>query len=328
LKNRNKTKGNAGANPAFFLSIHSMKRVLIATDKPFAPVATKKIGKVFKKAGYSVELLENYTSKAELLAAVKNADALIVRSDIVDAEVIEAAPELKIVVRAGAGYDNIDLQTATKKGVVVMNTPGQNANAVAELAIGLAIYGIREMFSGKQGGELRGRTLGLHGFGFVARNVFRIARALGMKVIVYTRYSREAAAAIGLKVMHSLEELYEKSDVISIHVPAKGEHIHSVSCDVLKHVKDDCIIINTARKEVISEPDLIKAMLAKPGIKYLADVAPESLKVFEENLKGRYYFTPKKAGAQTAEANINAGVAAAEQIVDFFEHADIGCKVN
>jgi D-3-phosphoglycerate dehydrogenase len=184
-----------------------MKRVLIATDKPFAPVATKKIGKVFKKAGYNVELLENYTSKTELLAFVKNAEALIVRSDIVDAEVLAAAPGLKIVVRAGAGYDNIDLQTATKQGVVVMNTPGQNANAVAELAIGLAIYGIREMFSGKQGGELRGRTLGLHGFGFVARNVFRIARALGMKVIVYTRYSREAAAAIGLKVVHSLEDL-------------------------------------------------------------------------------------------------------------------------
>lgn len=315
-------------NPAFFLRTNIMKRVLIATDKPFAPVATKKIGKVFKKAGYQVELLENYSAKAELLTAVKNAEALIVRSDIVDAEVLDAAPELKIIVRAGAGYDNIDLQTATKQGVVVMNTPGQNANAVAELAIGLAIYGIREMFSGRQGGELRGRTLGLHGFGFVARNVFRIARAMGMKVIVYTRYSREAAAAIGLKVVHSLEELYAKSDVISIHVPAKGEHIRSVSWDVLKNIKDDSIIINTARKEVISESDLIKAMTEKAGVKYMADVVPDSLKEFEEKLRGRYYFTSKKAGAQTAEANINAGVAAAEQIVDFFEHGDVGCKVN
>jgi len=253
---------------------------------------------------------------------------LIVRSDIVDAEVLNAAQNLKIVVRAGAGYDNIDLETAAKNGVVVMNTPGQNANAVAELAVGLAIYGIREMFSGKQGGELRGRTLGLHGFGFVARNVFRIARALGMKVIVYTRYSREAAAAIGLKVVHSLEELYAKSDIVSIHVPAKGEHINSVSCDVLKHIKEECIIINTARKEVISEPDLIKVMVKKPGIKYLSDIAPDNIEEFEEKLKGRYYFTPKKTGAQTAEANINAGVAAAEQIVDFFEHGDIGCKVN
>jgi len=316
------------ASPAFFLRISSMKSVLIATDKPFASVATKKMAKVFKKAGYNLELLENYTSKSEFLSAVKEVDALIVRSDIVDAEVLNAASNLKIVVRAGAGYDNIDLETATKNGVVVMNTPGQNANAVAELAVGLAIYGIREMFSGKQGGELRGRTLGLHGFGFVARNVFRIARALGMKVIVYTRYSREAAAAIGLKVVHSLEELYAKSDIVSIHVPAKGEHIHSVSCDVLKHVKDECIIINTARKEVISEPDLIKAMVEKQGIKYLSDIAPDNVKEFEEKLKGRYYFTPKKAGAQTAEANINAGVAAAEQIVDFFEHGDVGCKVN
>lgn len=315
-------------NPAFFLRTNIMKRVLIATDKPFAPVATKKIGKVFKKAGYQVELLENYSAKAELLTAVKNAEALIVRSDIVDAEVLGAAPELKIIVRAGAGYDNIDLQTATKQGVVVMNAPGQNANAVAELAIGLAIYGIREMFSGRQGGELRGRILGLHGFGFVARNVFRIARAMGMKVIVYTRYSREAAAAIGLKVVHSLEELYAKSDVISIHVPAKGEHIRSVSWDVLKNIKDDSIIINTARKEVISESDLIKAMTEKAGVKYMADVVPDSQKEFEEKLRGRYYFTSKKAGAQTAEANINAGVAAAEQIVDFFEHGDVGCKVN
>ena len=305
-----------------------MKRVLIATDKPFAPIAVKKISKVFKKAGYKLQLLENYTTKQELKEAVKTAEALIVRSDIVDREVLEAAPELKIVVRAGAGYDNIDLAAATEKGVVVMNTPGQNANAVAELAIGLAIYGIREMFSGKQGGELRGRTLGLHGFGYVARNVFRIARAMGMKVIVYTRYSREAAAAIGLKVVHSLEELYAKSDVISIHVPAKGEHIGSVSCDVLRHVKEDCIIINTARKEVISEPDLMKAMLEKPGIKYLSDVAPDNIAEFTEKLKGRFYFTPKKAGAQTAEANINAGVAAAEQIVDFFEYGNVGCKVN
>jgi D-3-phosphoglycerate dehydrogenase len=316
------------ASPAFFLIINSMKRILIATDKPFANVATKKMAKVFKKAGYNLELLENYTTRGEFLSAIKEVDALIVRSDIVDAEVLNAAQNLKIVVRAGAGYDNIDLETAAKNGVVVMNTPGQNANAVAELAVGLAIYGIREMFSGKQGGELRGRTLGLHGFGFVARNVFRIARALGMKVIVYTRYSREAAAAIGLKVVHSLEELYAKSDIVSIHVPAKGEHIHSVSCDVLKHVKDECIIINTARKEVISEPDLIKVMVKKPGIKYLSDIAPDNIEEFEEKLKGRYYFTPKKTGAQTAEANINAGVAAAEQIVDFFEHGDIGCKVN
>ncbi|KAF0238258.1 MAG: D-3-phosphoglycerate [Prolixibacteraceae bacterium] len=305
-----------------------MKTVLIATDKPFASNAIHKIGKVFRKAGYTLKLLEKYKSKQELLGAVKGADAMIVRSDIIDADVISAAKNLKIVVRAGAGYDNINLEAASQKGIVVMNTPGQNANAVAELAVGLAIYGIREFFSGKIGGELRGRTLGLHGFGFVARNVFRIARALGMKVIVYTRFSKDAAAAIGLKVVHSLEQLYEKSDVISIHVPAKGEHIKSVSYEVLKHLKDGSILVNTARKEVINEPDLVRVMEEKPGIKYISDVAPDCMDLFSEKFAGRFFFTPKKAGAQTEEANLNAGVAAAGQIVDFFEDGITTYKVN
>ena len=305
-----------------------MKRVLIATEKPFAPAAIKKIGKVFKKAGFEVDLLENYSSKQELLEAVSNADAAIIRSDKIDAEVLNAAQNLKIVVRAGAGYDNVDLKTATANNIVVMNTPGQNANAVAELAIGLAILGIRELFSGKPGHELRGLTLGLHGFGFVVRNVFRIARAMGMKVIVYTQYSKDAAAAIGLKVTHSLEELYEKSDVVSIHVPAKGEHIKSVSYKVLKHLQDGSIIVNTARKEVINEPDLVKLMEKKPGVKYLSDVTPDCEKEFAEKFQGRFFFTPKKAGAQTAEANLNAGVAAAEQIVNFFKRGDETFKVN
>jgi D-3-phosphoglycerate dehydrogenase len=307
-----------------------MGKILIATEKPFAPVAIKKISKIFEKAGnnYNLVLFENYTDQKELLKAVADADALIVRSDIVNTEVFTAAPKLKIVVRAGAGYDNIDCDAATAKNVVVMNTPGQNSNAVAELAIGLAIFGIREMFSGKPGGELRGRTLGLHGFGYVARNVFRIARAMGMKVIVYTRYSKAAAAAIGLKVTKSLEQLYEKSDVVSIHVPARGEHIKSVSYEILKHLKDDAVIVNTARKEVINEPDLVKIMEEKPNIKYMSDITPECENEFAEKFKGRYFFTPKKAGAQTAEANINAGVAAAEQIVAFFEKGDVSYKVN
>jgi len=192
----------------------------------------------------------------------------------------------------------------------------------------LTIFGIRELFSGKPGGELRGRTLGLHGFGFVARNVFRIARAMGMKVIVYTRYSRDAAAAIGLKVTHSLEELYEKSDVVSIHVPAKGEHIKSVSYKVLKHLHDGTILVNTARKEVINEPDLVKLMEKKPGVKYMSDVTPDCEQEFIEKFPGRFFFTQKKAGAQTGEANLNAGVAAAEQIIDFFERGDVTHKVN
>ncbi|MCF6357242.1 MAG: NAD(P)-binding domain-containing protein, partial [Draconibacterium sp.] len=299
-----------------------MKKVLIATVKPFAPVAVKKINKIFKKAGYEVQLIEKYNSKQDLLDAVATVDAAIIRSDKFDAEVLNAAKNLKIVVRAGAGYDNVDLQAANENDIVVMNTPGQNANAVAELAIGLAILGIRELFSGKPGGELRGRTLGLHGFGFVARNVFRIARAMGMKVIVYTQYSKDAAAAIGLKVTHSLEELYEKSDVVSIHVPAKGEHIKSVSYKVLKHLKDGSILVNTARKEVINEPDLVKLMGKKQGVKYMSDVTPDCEKEFSEKFEGRYFFTPKKAGAQTAEANLNAGVAAAEQIIDFFKKWD------
>lgn len=307
-----------------------MKKILIATGKPFAPVAVKKIRKIFQKTGndYHLELLENYTTKEELLDALAGVNALIVRSDMVDSEVINAAPDLEIVVRAGAGYDNVDLDAATAKGVVVMNTPGQNSNAVAELAIGLAILGIREMFSGKPGHELRGRTLGLHGFGFVARNVFRIARAFGMKVIVYTRYSKAAAAAVGLKVTNSLEQLYEKSDVVSIHVPARGEHIRSVSYEILKNLKDGAVIVNTARKEVINEADLVKVMEEKSNIKYMSDLTPDNESVFEEKFDGRYFFTPKKAGAQTAEANINAGVAAAEQIVDFFVKNDVRYQVN
>lgn len=305
-----------------------MKTVLIATDKPFAPAAIRKIRKIVEKQGYYLKLLEKYTSKQELLNAIQDVDAVIIRSDIIDSEVIKVAKKLKIIVRAGAGYDNVDLIASTKKNIVVMNTPGQNANAVAELAVGLAIFGIRELFSGKMGGELRGRTLGLHGFGFVARNVFRIARALGMKVIVYTRFSKDAAAAIGLKVVHSLEQLYEKSDVISIHVPAKDEHIKSVSYEVLKHLKDGSIIVNTARKEVINEPDLLRIMTEKPGIKYMSDVAPDCKDDFSGKFEGRYFFTPKKAGAQTEEANLNAGIAAAEQIVDFLEEGITTFRVN
>lgn len=305
-----------------------MRKILIATEKPFSPVAVKKISKIFKKAGYELSVLEKYESRQELLDALKDAEGAIIRSDKFDAEVLNAAEKLKIVVRAGAGYDNVDLETATKNNVVVMNTPGQNSNAVAELAIGLAIFGIREMFSGKPGAELRGRTLGLHGFGYVARNVFRIARAFGMKVIVYTRFSKHAAAAIGLKVTNSLEQLYEKSDIVSIHVPAKGEHVRSVTHEILQHLKDNAIVVNTARKEVINEPDLLKIMEEKPQMKYLSDVTPDSEDVFMEKFEGRYFFTPKKAGAQTSEANINAGVAAAEQIVDFFEKGDVTYKVN
>lgn len=306
----------------------SMKRVLIATEKPFAPVAVKQITGILTDAGYDVRMLEKYTAKAELLEAVKDVHAIIIRSDEIDREVIAAAQTLEIVVRAGAGYDNVELPAASEKNVCVMNTPGQNANAVAELAIGLALYGIREFFSGKSGGELRGRTIGLHGYGYVARNVKRIAEAFGMRVLVYTRYSKAQAVAEGLELAHSLEELYAASDIISIHVPARGEHIKSVSYDVMKFLKNGSIIVNTARKEVINEEDLLRIMTGNPTIKYLSDIEPEQKTTFQEQFKGRFYCTPKKLGAQTDEANTNAGVAAAEQIVNFFEKGDQTFRVN
>lgn len=305
-----------------------MKKILIATEKPFAPEALKKISKVIRKAGHEMSLLEGYKLKSELTGALAGVHALIVRSDIIDAGVMAAAPDLEIVVRAGAGYDNVDCDYARMHRIVVMNTPGQNANAVAELAIGLAIYGSRELFSGKMGRELRGRTLGLHGFGYVARNVFRIARSLGMKVIVYTRHSREAAAAIGLKVAVSLEDLYSRSDVVSIHVPARGEHIGSVSYDVLRELKKGAVIINTARKEVVNEDNLIRFMEERTDVKYLTDVEPAQKQRFLDEFPGRFYATPKKMGAQTAEANANAGVAAAEQIAEFFRTGDTTFQVN
>lgn len=305
-----------------------MKRVLLATEKPFTEDAVKQILAVFSQVGYQLDILSGYLAETELRKAVADADGLIVRSDLIGQEILDAAQKLKIVVRAGAGYDNIDTAYASKKGVVVMNTPGQNANAVAELAVGLAIFGIREFFNGKTGGELRGRTLGLHGYGYVARNVHRMARSMGMRVLVYTRYSKAQAVSEGISVTGSLEELYAASDIVSIHVPARGEHFGSVSINILKHLKKGAIIINTARKEVINEADLCSFMEERADVKYLSDVIPDCDAVFREKFTGRYFFTPKKIGAQTEEANTNAGVAAAEQIVSFFEHGDETFRVN
>lgn len=305
-----------------------MTKVLIATEKPFAEKAINPILSVLKEAGYHVDILENYNSVEYLCQSIRDADALMVRSDLVDRAVLDCAAHLRLIVRAGAGYDNIDIEAATEKGIVVMNTPGQNANAVAELAIGLALFGIRNLFGGATGGELRGRTIGLHGYGYVARNVKRIARGFGMNPIVYTRYSRAQAVSEGILVTDSLEELYALSDVVSIHVPARGEHLKSVSYEVLRHLKQNAVIVNTARKEVINEPDLFRFLRERPDVKYLADVAPDMTSEFEKNLKGRYFFTPKKIGAQTAEANLNAGLAAAEQTVAFFEKGDVTYQLN
>ncbi len=305
-----------------------MKKILLATEKPFTEDAVKQILAVINRAGYHLEVLAGCSTDDELKKAVADADGMIVRSDLIGPDILDIAPKLKIVVRAGAGYDNIDTISAGAHGVVVMNTPGQNANAVAELAVGLAIYGIREFFNGKTGAELRGRTLGLHGYGYVARNVHRIARSMGMKIIVYTRYSKAQAVSEGINVVGSLEELYAASDLVSIHVPARGEHIGSVSMPVLKYLKKDAIIINTARKEVINEADLCALMEERADVKYLADIIPDCEAVFREKFAGRYFFTPKKIGAQTEEANNNAGVAAAEQIVSFFERGDETFRVN
>jgi D-3-phosphoglycerate dehydrogenase len=305
-----------------------MKKILLATEKPFTEDAVRQIATVFDRAGYHWEVLSGYSSADELKKAVADADGMIVRSDQIGKAILDAAPKLKIVVRAGAGYDNIDTVSASANGVVVMNTPGQNANAVAELAIGLAIYGIREFFNGKTGAELRGRTLGLHGYGYVARNVHRMARSMGMKVIVYTRYSKAQAVSEGINVTGSLEELYAASDVVSIHVPARGEHLGSVSLHILKYLKKGAIIINTARKEVINEADLCSFLEGRTDVKYLADIIPDCEAVFREKFAGRYFFTPKKIGAQTEEANNNAGMAAAEQIVSFFERGDETFRVN
>ncbi|WP_321290225.1 NAD(P)-dependent oxidoreductase [uncultured Sunxiuqinia sp.] len=305
-----------------------MTNVLIATEKPFAPAAVAQMSEVFEKTGYQVQLLEKYQQKQDLLDAVKSTHALIVRSDKIDREVLDAAEKLQLIVRAGAGYDNVDSAYAKEKDVCVMNTPGQNSNAVAELAIGLAIYGLRNFFYGTSGGELRGRTLGLHGYGYVARNVHRIARGFGMDVKVFTRFSKAQASSEGLEVTKSLEELYAVSDVISIHVPARGEHIKSVSMPVLKHLKKNALIVNTARKEVIHEDDLCEFMTERKDVKYLSDIAPDCIDHFQSEFSGRYFFSPKKIGAQTSEANINAGVAAAEQIVGFFENSDRTFQVN
>ncbi|MBN1926863.1 MAG: 3-phosphoglycerate dehydrogenase [Prolixibacteraceae bacterium] len=305
-----------------------MTKVLIATEKPFAEKAISLIQDVFLNAGFECVYLERYTRREDFLEAIKTSDAVIIRSDIVDRKALSLAENLKLIVRAGAGYDNVDVEAASEKKVVVMNTPGQNSNAVAELAIGLAVYGMRNMFTGASGSELRGRTLGLHGYGYVARNVKRIAEGFGMNVVVFTRYSKQRAESEGLFVTDSLEELYAISDVVSIHVPARGEHLKSVSFEVLRHLKENALLINTARKEVINEDDLINFMRFRPDVKYLADIAPDKAAEFEKCFKGRYFFTPKKIGAQTAEANINAGVAAAGQVVEFFKNGDTTFQVN
>lgn len=304
-------------------------KVLVATEKPFAKVAVDGIREVVEQAGYSLVLLEKYTEKQQLLDAVADADALIIRSDVVDAEVLDAAKQLKIVVRAGAGYDNIDLAAASSHGVVAMNTPGQNSNAVAELALGMMVFAVRNFYNGTSGSELKGKKLGIHAFGNVGRNVARIAQGFGMEVYAYDAFCPdEAMTAAGVTPLHSAEELYSTCQIVSLHIPATPETKQSINHDLVNRMPKGGILVNTARKEVIHEDELIQLMQERADLKYITDIMPAADMKFRTLFEGRYFATPKKMGAQTAEANINAGIAAAKQIVDFIENGNTRFQVN
>lgn len=305
-----------------------MHKVLVATDKPFAASAAQQIRAIVEEAGYECAFLEKYTSKQQLLEAVADAEALIIRSDIVDAEVIAAAPKLKIVVRAGAGYDNIDLKACTEKGVVAMNTPGQNSNAVAELAFGMMIYQIRKQFNGASGTELMGKTLGIHAYGNVGRHVARIAKGFQMEVYAFDPFVDAAAMqAEGVTPVGSVDELYGKCQFVSLHIPANDKTKKSIGFELLSKMPKGAMLVNTARKEVIDEEGLKKIFEERKDFTYVSDIAPDCAADLAP-FAGRFFITPKKMGAQTEEANNNAGMAAARQIIGFFEHNDVRFKVN
>ncbi|MBN1340324.1 MAG: 3-phosphoglycerate dehydrogenase [Bacteroidales bacterium] len=306
-----------------------MKKILVATEKPFAPVAVEGIRKIITEAGYELILLEKYADPGDLLSAVRDVDALIIRSDKVTPAVIDAAKNLKIVVRAGAGYDNIDLAAATAAGVVAMNTPGQNSNAVAELAFGMMVYMARNGFNGTSGSELRGKKLGIHAFGNVGRLVAEIALGFGMKVYAYDPLIDNATIEkCGIKALDKVEELYSTCRYISLHIPANEQTKKSINYKLLTMMPKGATLVNTARKEVIHEDDLLKVFEDRPDFKYLSDIVPDCAEKIKTAFEGRFFFTPKKIGAQTSEANINAGLAAARQIVGFFEKGDTTFKVN
>jgi len=306
-----------------------MTKVLIATDKPFAAVAVKGIREIIEAAGFELALLEKYTEKAQLLDAVKDVDAIIIRSDIIDAEVLDAAKNLKIVVRAGAGYDNVDLDAATAHNVCVMNTPGQNANAVAELVFGMLLYSIRNRYNGTSGTELLTKKLGILAYGNVGRNVARIAKGFGMKVYAYDAFCPAAIIENdGVKALGSAEELFEKCQIISLHIPATAETKNSINFELMNKMPKGAIVVNTARKEVIDEAGLVKMFEERPDFVYLSDIKPSNDVELTEKYADRYFGTPKKMGAQTSEANVNAGLAAANQIVDFVVNGNCKYKVN
>ena len=303
-------------------------KVLVATEKPFAAAAVNGIRKEIESAGNELVLLEKYTEKSQLLEAVADADALIIRSDKVDAEVLDAAKQLKIVVRAGAGYDNIDLAAATAHDVVAENTPGQNSNAVAELVFGMLVFAVRNFFNGKAGSELMGKKLGILAFGNVGRNVARIAAGFGMDVYAYDAFCpKEAIEAAGVKAVDNHDALFETCDVVSLHIPATPETKQSINASLVGKMKKGGVLVNTARKEVINEPELLKLMEERTDLKYVTDIKPDADADFAK-FEGRYFSTPKKMDTQTADANINAGIAAARQINAYFKDGCTKFKVN
>lgn len=303
-------------------------KVLVATEKPFAKIAVDGIREVVEKNGYELALLEKYTDVNDLYAAVADADALIVRSDKVTKEVIDHAKNLKIVVRAGAGYDNLDLEACTARGIVAMNTPGQNSNAVAELVMGMLVYAVRNFYNGKSGSELMGKKLGLLAFGNVGRNVARIAKGFGMDVYAFDEFvPAEKIEEAGVHAVANRDALFETCDVVSLHIPATAETKQSINYAVVNKMHKGGILVNTARKEVINEPELLKLMAERTDLKYITDIMPDADAEFKA-FEGRYFATPKKMGAQTEEANINAGLAAANQIADFFKTGNKRFQVN
>ncbi len=304
-------------------------KVLVATQKPFAAVAVSGIREIVEAAGHELVLLEKYADQAALVEAVADADAMIVRSDIVSAEVVEAARQLKIVVRAGAGFDNLDLAACTAHNVVAMNTPGQNANAVAELAIAMMIFMARNRFTPVSGSEIQGKTLGIQAFGNVGRLVGAKAAALGMKVKAVDPFlSDEQIRTGGAEPVASVEELYSSCDYVSVHIPATPQTIGSLDYELITKMPKGATLVNTARKEVVDEAGLAKALEDRPDLKYVTDVAPSNYAELSERFGVRVFATPKKMGAQTSEANVNAGLAAARQIVAFFESGETRFQLN
>ena len=304
-------------------------KVLVATEKPFSKVAVDQIRGIVEKGGHEFATLEKYTDVQQLYAAVADADALIVRSDKVTKEVIAAAPKLKIVVRAGAGYDNLDLAACTERGIVAMNTPGQNSNAVAELAIGMMIYISRNQFTPGTGTELKGKTLGIQAYGNVGRLVAAHAKSFGMKIMAFDPFvPADKIQSEGVEVAASLEDLYAKSDFVSLHIPATNETKNSIGYALLSRMPKGGCLVNTARKEVINEPELVKVLEERQDLKYITDIAAGNQAELNEKFGKRVFATPKKMGAETAEANVNAGVAAANQICDFFATGNRKFQVN